>query len=137
MKTERDPTTGAVVASIAIVIGLGIAILDMMADNLPLVLILIVVAASVFGAAAPRWSLLSGAFLGMMLPLAQVYVTRFDLNLPHPMHGFYFGVLAIGPSILSALFAMLIRDRIDAFREARRPRVTVEHRSPLTSRNRG
>jgi hypothetical protein len=136
MPTERDPANGAIVAILATVAGIGIAILDMTADNLPLVLVLLVLVAIAFGASAPRWAFLAGAFLGMMHPIAQFYALSFDLRLPHPMHGFYYGVLTIGPAIVGAMLAMLLRDRIDEFRESRRP-VLVEQRSPLTSRRRG
>jgi hypothetical protein len=135
MSSARNPTTGAVVALLAAVCGVGLAILDMMADNLELVITLFVVAAFLFGTFAPRWAILAGFCLGLMHPIVQRYVTSFNLRLPHPMHGFYYGALAIGPAILSAMFAMMLRDRIDALRQPRRLS-TPEHRDALVGRRR-
>ncbi|MDB4882157.1 MAG: hypothetical protein JWL95_923 [Gemmatimonadetes bacterium] len=135
MSSARNPTTGAIVALLAAICGVGLAILDMMADNLLLVITLFVTAAFLFGAFAPRWAILAGFCLGLMHPIAQSYVTSFRLRLPHPMHGFYYGVLAIGPAILSAMFAMALRDRIDALRQPRRL-PSHEHRNALIGRRR-
>jgi hypothetical protein len=123
--SPRDPTVGAVVAFAALLVGIGLAMLDMLNDNLILVVALLGVAGFIFGALAPRWALLAGLLIGAMIPVAKMYVNLFNVSLPHPMHGFFGGALAVIPPVATALAAMWIRDRIQAVQRRRRmPRET-------------
>lgn len=131
MHSPRDPNVGAVVAFAALLVGIGLAMLDMLNDNLLLVVVLLAVAGFVFGAIAPRWALLSGVLIGAMIPVAKMYVNLFNVILPHPMHGFFGGALAVAPPVVAALAAMWIRDHIETLQ--RRKRMPRETRTILVS----
>ena len=120
MSASRDTASDAVVIVVALLAGLAVAFLDMTADNLLLVLALLFALGFCVGWLAPRLAWLAGLSVGIVLPIAQVYVTSFDLRLPHPMHGFYYGALAVAPPVSTALVAMWMRDRFDQLRHRRR-----------------
>jgi MFS family permease len=120
MSAHRNPTTGAAVVGGALLASLALAVLDMTTDNLALVVVLLFGAGFLVGWMAPTWALLAGLCIGIMLPIAKVYVTSFDLRLPHPMHGYYLGALAVAPPMLSALVAKWLREEFDHMRHRRR-----------------
>lgn len=118
--------TGATVIICALLSGLAIALLDMTADHLRIVLVLLVALGFFFGALAPGWALLSGLCVGVVQPMAQVYVTTFHLKLPHPMHGFFYGALAVVPPVVSALVGMWLRKRFDERRQSDQLRRSID-----------
>lgn len=115
-----SPMEGAVLALSALTAGFCLAFLDMLADQLPLIVVLLGVFGFVFGALGPRWALLTGALVGIPLPIAKAFVGMFNLRISHPMHGFYGGALAIIPPIVGALAGMAFRGWFDEMLESRR-----------------
>jgi len=120
MSERHDSATGTAIISGALMAGLAMAMLDMTIDNLPLIVVLLFASGFAFGLVAPRRALIAGFCIGIMLPIAHVYVTSFELRLPHPMHGFYFGVLGVAPPVLSAVVARWLREWFDTAQHRRR-----------------
>jgi hypothetical protein len=94
---------------LAVLAGMIIAELDTHASEVQGTVLVLLIVGAALGAAAPRWSPLSGVLLGLGVPMMYLYVAYTHVALAHPISGIGGTFIALIPATFGAVAGAGIR----------------------------